>query len=120
MSLLLDYNCKLVETCIETAFLVGCHEEAQLASQNFSKLDMMIKERNTNIEVIRHELRLAEAEHVKISGDSNTVDKDKEATVDQDDMENLAKQLKQSQPQIQHQEIKVRDYCCYVIFDGYP
>jgi len=70
LEILLDYARKVMETAIETAFLVGIDETAIRNSEQLLRINESIAATKDRLSYLKHELRSAEIQHIKQTGES--------------------------------------------------
>ena len=70
LEILLDYARKVMETAIETAFLVGIDETAIRNSEQLLRINESIAATKDRLSYLKHELRTADIQHIKQTGDS--------------------------------------------------
>ena len=70
LEILLDYARKVMETAIETAFLVGIDETAIRNSEQLLRINESIAATKDRLSYLKHELRTAEIQHIKQTGES--------------------------------------------------
>ena len=70
LEILLDYATKVMETAIETAFLVGIDDTAIRNSEQLLRINESIATTKDKLSYLKQELRMAEIQHIKQTGES--------------------------------------------------
>eukprot|EP00088_Acartia_fossae_P034401 TRINITY_DN3532_c0_g1_i18.p1 TRINITY_DN3532_c0_g1~~TRINITY_DN3532_c0_g1_i18.p1 ORF type:complete len:366 (-),score=69.41 TRINITY_DN3532_c0_g1_i18:91-1188(-) len=107
LCLLLDYAKKLLETAVETCFLVGNSHLASSASEQLNRIDMLLETERQKLDALRQDLRMAEVSHIDSTSSSDKSKKEEHEVVGEKNppqMEKLVEGLKKVDPLTQQSD----------------